>query len=86
MMRVRFTAIDNPSNSILEAGVDGFMFRSYTCGGGVEGDVDGDGDVDVEDLLAVLSNWGPCSGCPADLDGDGQVGVSDLLTVLANWS
>ncbi len=48
------------------------------------GDVDGNGVVNVTDLLAVL-NFGPCDGCPADLNGDGDVNVTDLLQVLATW-
>lgn len=51
-----------------------------------EGDVNGDGIVDVSDLLAVIGAWGPCGPpCPADLNGDGAVNVSDLLTVIGNW-
>ncbi len=50
------------------------------------GDVRPDGRVDLEDVLAVLSDWGACSPavpCPADLDGDDAVGTRDLLVVLA---
>lgn len=49
---------------------------------------DGDGWVDVSDLLALLASWGPCENCPADLaprGGDGQVDVSDLLALFAAW-
>ncbi len=57
---------------------------------GIPGDVDGDGVVDVLDLIAVLSAWGPCppppDECPADVNGDGTVDVLDLLVVLSNWS
>jgi hypothetical protein len=53
---------------------------------GVPGDIDGDGEVDVNDLLAQLSAWGACDGCPADLDGNGFVNVTDLLELLAHWS
>ncbi len=49
------------------------------------GDLDGSGAVDVSDLLAVLSTWGPCSGCSGDVDGDGEVRLEDLLTILLNW-
>lgn len=55
----------------------------------VPGDVNGDGLVNVDDLLIVLNNWGPCldpDDCPADLTGDGQVNVDDLLMVLNNWT
>ena len=53
---------------------------------GTEGDVNGDGVVDITDLLILLVSWGPCSDCPADFDGDGVVGVTDLLQVLAGWT
>jgi hypothetical protein len=49
------------------------------------GDIDGDGDVDTADLLALLAAWGPCENCPEDLDGNGVVDTADLLTLLANW-
>ena len=49
------------------------------------GDIDGSGDTGYDDVLAVLSYWGPCSDCPEDLDGDGLVGMNDLLIVLALW-
>jgi photosystem II stability/assembly factor-like uncharacterized protein len=67
--------------------------RAFTHGQGVSerdligcpADVNGDGEVGVNDFLALLSAWGPCPGCPEDIDGDGDVGVLDFLTVLANW-
>jgi hypothetical protein len=48
-------------------------------------DVNGDGVVDVLDLLAVLTSWGPCPGCPEDVNRDGTVDVLDLLLVLTDW-
>lgn len=60
-----------------------------------------DGVVNVSDLLALISQWGPCNpenprnlgaafpaACDADLvplGGDGNVDVSDLLQLLADW-
>ncbi len=55
------------------------------------GDLDGDGAVNVTDLLLLLGAWGPCGeacppACAADIDGSCDVGVGDLLIVLADWS
>jgi hypothetical protein len=50
------------------------------------GDVNGDGLVNTDDLLAVLAAFGPCGGCPEDFNGDGIVDVNDILTVVGNWS
>ena len=53
-------------------------------------DINGDGFVDVSDLLvvlavlAVLVAWGNTSG-PEDVNGDGIVDVLDMLEVLAAW-
>ena len=52
------------------------------------GDVDGDADVGVTDLLVLLACWGDVDGPLAhssDLDADGSVGVLDLLAMIAAW-
>lgn len=50
------------------------------------GDVNGDGSINVIDLLAVINSWGPCSPtCAADMNADGVVNVIDLLMVIENW-
>ena len=46
-------------------------------------DINGDGDVNVTDLLAVIANWG--SKGEGDVNSDGVVDVSDLLAVVAAW-
>jgi len=48
-------------------------------------DLDGDGEITVEDLLIILAAWGPCPGCDEDLDGDGEVRVADLLILIDDW-
>lgn len=52
-----------------------------------EGDVNGDGNVNIYDLLLLLANWGPCDGspCQGDLNGDGVVDLDDLEILIANW-
>jgi hypothetical protein len=53
------------------------------------GDVNGDGETDVDDLVAIIIAWGACppapTFCAADLTGDGFVDIDDLLTVIINW-
>lgn len=53
----------------------------------VPGDLNGDGVVDVVDMLWLLEQWGECGegDCPADLNEDGAVDVSDMLELLTNW-
>ena len=65
-----------------------------SCDGGcdpVHGDATADGNVDVDDLLAIINGWGPCQqpDCSGDIApecGDGAVDVDDLLDVLNNWN
>ena len=52
-----------------------------------QGDLDGNGAVNVGDLLLVIASWGTDGGgvCEADADGSGSVNVTDLLLVIAAW-
>jgi hypothetical protein len=54
------------------------------------GDSNLNGTVDVDDLIAVITSWGPCPApCPADVSppplGDGMVNVDDLILVILSW-
>lgn len=46
-------------------------------------DLNGSGNVDVSDILLVISNWG--STGRADINGDSIVDVTDLLHLLDSW-
>jgi hypothetical protein len=48
-------------------------------------DLDGNGEINFNDLLLLLAAWGNCPGCPEDIDGSGDVGFSDTLLLLAAW-
>jgi hypothetical protein len=63
----------------------GMIYAARDVEQAVPGDATGDGHVNVDDLLVVISQWGPCSDCAADFNEDGMVGVDDLLALLANW-
>ncbi|MHC4990303.1 MAG: FG-GAP repeat domain-containing protein [Planctomycetota bacterium] len=82
-VRVRFTTSDTPNNSITEAGID--QFRVRACAPPCPGDIDGDGQIDTDDLLDLLSDWGPCPRCSGDLNADGVVDIDDLLPLLTAW-
>ena len=62
-----------------------FLVEHTVC----RGDLDVSGAVDFDDVLLVLTNWGPQEPCPphrpADLDKDCDVGFGDLLMVLSAW-
>ena len=87
-MQLRFTVGDDDTlPSVVEAGIDDIRVVRFVCDDPtIEGDVNGDGVVNFDDLIGMLAEWGACSGCPSDIDGNGQVDFNDLLTLLGNWS
>jgi hypothetical protein len=46
-------------------------------------DCNGDGFVDIADLLSIIEGWGSPVGC--DINGDGTIDVIDLLAVVGAW-
>ena len=67
------------------------------CESFAPGDVNGNGIVDVDDLLFIINAWGNCPAaptacaalaCPADVfpsNGNGLIDVDDLLFVINHW-
>jgi len=64
-------------------------WMAITAGTCCAGDLDGDGETNAADLLALLASWGPCPEpcalCLADRTGDCAVDVADLLVLLESW-
>ena len=59
---------------------------TVSAGGGgaaIAGDLNGDGEVNVSDLLALLAACG--SSADGDCNSDGVTDVSDLLILLSNF-
>jgi hypothetical protein len=65
------------------------------CAGSCVADIaphPGNGQVDVDDLVAVITGWGPCpmfDVCPPDVapapSGNNVVNVDDLIAVIMAW-
>jgi hypothetical protein len=71
----------NPNEAPFEAKVDAIP---------ISGDVDSNGVVDIDDLVAVINGWGPCAEpcppfCEADVTEDCTVNIDDLLAVINGW-
>ena len=49
-----------------------------------QGDINGDGEVDLTDLIAIamISVWGECDECLADLDNNGVVDPDDIVILI----
>ena len=72
--RLRFTAEDSGSGSVIEAGVDGIVVSVADCEtNDCAGDLDGNGTVNVNDLLALIGAWGD------------PYNVDDLLELIGAW-
>jgi len=93
-VKVRFSAVDYPNNSITEAGIDALLVAALVCAppDGL-GDVDCDGTLDFEDInpfVLALSNPAAYAdafpGCPLenrDINGDGQCDFADINPFVA---
>jgi hypothetical protein len=48
-------------------------------------DVNSDGIIDPNDIVAIIWAWGTCDTCSEDLNEDGIVGLTDLMIVIDSW-
>ncbi len=86
---------DNPyaggqqfTSGVGNSGAD-LTFQTFVIPAPLQGDLDGNGFVGIDDLNIVLSNWNqnvPPGDPLADPSGDGFVGIDDLNEVLGNWN
>ncbi|MDG2095613.1 MAG: hypothetical protein P8J89_10135 [Phycisphaerales bacterium] len=81
--RIRFVRISVPVDAFLAPEIDGIVDVPPQQ----LADLDGNGLVNVNDLLMLLEAWGSASsGNPADIDNDGNIDVVDLLLMLKGWT
>jgi hypothetical protein len=83
-MQIRYAARDAPAHgAFLEAAVDDVRIIATFK---VDGDLDGDGDVDLADFSRFLACMGADlgGGCQsADIDGSGEVDLADFAQFFA---
>ncbi len=78
------TGSTNPASVVMNSA------KGVTAVFAIPGDIDGDGHVDIVDLLSLADSWDKAVGQegfnPAcDLNNDGSVDVMDLLMLAENW-
>jgi hypothetical protein len=77
-----------PDFSPVTSATVSYVDDTITFSVAIVGDLDGDGDVDLTDLAALLGNYGMTSGATwadGDMDGDGDVDLTDLSALLSNY-
>ncbi len=81
-VRFRFSATDNPNDSVTEAALDDFHLFTFDCGDpGCPADLDGSGILDADDFFLFLDLF--ASGdSRADLTGNGIIDVNDFFAYL----
>lgn len=80
---ISFVRISNPAGAAANMEIDAVADAAPR----ESGDADLDGNVNINDLLEVINNWGvrvPGSP-PTDLDNDGITEIDDLLEVINHW-
>jgi len=96
-LKTRSADVDNDGFDDLIMVTDTVAFRSNNAVGSTQtvvnshapptpcpGDFNGDGAVNVADLLVLMAAWGPGNG-DEDINGDGSVNVADLLILMGAW-
>ena len=72
------------TNIVNQAGASFRWVTRYTPPTPCPADVNGDRDVNANDLATILSGWGT-TDASADINGDGTVSALDLAILLGTW-
>ncbi|MFZ4574691.1 MAG: GC-type dockerin domain-anchored protein [Phycisphaerales bacterium] len=83
-MRIRFTASDVGTGSVVEAAIDDFSVIGLTCTNTCPADYNGDTGVDGDDVIAYFADW-DAGLIGADFNGDGGVDGDDVIAFFARW-
>jgi probable HAF family extracellular repeat protein len=88
VFRLEYASAINNSGQILANGYriweDGYVIALLTPIERLAGDINGDCQVNIDDLVLVIYEWGD-AGSVADVNGDGVVDIDDLVWVITHW-
>ncbi|RKU27373.1 hypothetical protein C6497_11535 [Candidatus Poribacteria bacterium] len=80
-------SISSDGETLVSGSIDGTIllweYNSIVTPTYLETDVNGDGVVDIYDLIAVAANFGKTGPNNADVNGDGIVNIADLIKIAA---
>ena len=79
---------NGPGHGGDQCDIGAYEYDSAPCT--LEGDVNNDGRVDIDDIMLVAGSWRCQSGDECyderyDLDRDGNIDIVDIMLVVANW-
>lgn len=83
--QIRFSASDNGTQDVVEAGVDAVSLSQLDCSGNsCDADLTGDGELDFFDVSEFLALFG-AGDLAADFSGDGSLDFFDVSEFLAQF-
>ncbi len=85
IFKMRVTIADEGADSLVEAGIDGFMIASQVCGADCAADFEQDGSLNFLDVSAFLAAYGN-QDPSADLVSDGSFNFLDVSEFLAQYA
>jgi V8-like Glu-specific endopeptidase len=85
IFKMRVTIADEGADSLVEAGIDGFMIASQVCGADCAADFEEDGSLNFLDVSAFLAAYG-IQDPSADLISDGNFNFLDVSEFLAQYA
>ena len=84
-VQVRFTAVDEGTRNVLEAGVDNVRFEVFLCDAGCPADFNGDDVLDFFDVSAFLAAFN-AQDPAADFNGDESIDFFDVSAFLSAFN
>ena len=81
-VRFRFTAEDLNTGSLVEAAIDDLRIFDIACQDSCAADINGDGGVDGDDVIAFFAAWDANN---LDYNNDGGTDGDDVIAFFADW-